>query len=52
MPSGAKEKRYAKYPGVFSYQGKRGVTFGIDYVHPATGRRVRKTVCGESARSR
>lgn len=38
------EIRSKKYPGVFKIKGKKGVSFGIDYIHPQTGRRVRKVV--------
>ena len=33
-----------KYTGVYRYQGKKGVTYGIDYIHPFTFERVRKIV--------
>jgi integrase len=38
----AKEKKHKKQPGVFAIKGKKGVSYGIDYIHPATGHRVRK----------
>ena len=37
----AKSKRHH---GVYSVSGKRGVSYGIDYIHPQTGERVRKVV--------
>ena len=35
-----------KYPGVYSVKGKKGVSYGIDYVHPQTRQRVRKIIKG------
>lgn len=35
-------KKSKKYPGVYSVEGKKGVSYGIDYIHPMTGQRVRK----------
>jgi integrase len=34
--------RSKKYPGVYSVKGKKGVSYGIDYIHPQSGERVRK----------
>lgn len=31
-----------KYAGVFRVEGKKGISFGIDYMHPQTGARIRK----------
>lgn len=31
-----------KYLGVYTVKGKRGLSYGIDYIHPLTGERVRK----------
>lgn len=31
-----------KYLGVYTVEGKRGISFGIGYIHPQTGERVRK----------
>ncbi|WP_054032359.1 tyrosine-type recombinase/integrase [Desulfatitalea tepidiphila] len=31
-----------KYPGVYRVDGKKGVSYGIDYIHPQSGARVRK----------
>lgn len=33
-----------KHPGVYRVEGKRGISFGIDYIHPQTGARIRKIV--------
>lgn len=38
----AKEKKKKRQPGVFSVKGKKGISFGIDYIHPQTLERVRK----------
>jgi len=35
-----------KYPGVYTVQGKRGTSYGIDYINPITDQRVRKIVKG------
>jgi len=35
-------KKSKKYPGVYTVEGKRGISYGIDYIHPLTGQRVRK----------
>jgi integrase len=31
-----------KFPGVYSFKGKKRTTYGIDYIHPQTSARVRK----------
>ena len=33
-----------KYPGVYTTKGKKGVSYGIDYIHPQTNQRVRKVL--------
>ena len=33
-----------KYLGVYRVDGKKGTSFGIDYIHPQTGARVRKVL--------
>ncbi len=38
--------RAKRQPGVFSVEGARGVSWGIDYIHPKTQRRVRKILKG------
>jgi len=35
-----------KYPGVYWVSGKKGISYGIDYVHPKTEQRVRKILKG------
>jgi integrase len=36
-----------KYPGVYTIQGKKGISYGIDYINPmTTGQRVRKVLRG------
>jgi integrase len=35
-------KKSKKYPGVYSVKGKRGVSYGIDYIHPQTNQRIKK----------
>jgi len=36
-------KKYLEgYRGVFKSEGETGVSFGIDYIHPLTGQRIRK----------
>lgn len=35
-----------KYNGVYSVKGKNGISYGIDYVHPQTGQRIRKMLKG------
>ena len=37
-------KRSEKYPGVYIVEGKKGLSYGIDYIHPQTGQRIRKIV--------
>lgn len=39
-------KKSKKYPGVYSVKGKKGVSYGIDYIHPQSGQRVRKILKG------
>ena len=39
-------KKSKKYPGVYIVEGKQGVSYGIDYIHPQTGQRVRKILKG------
>lgn len=38
-----------KYPGVYLVEGKTGVSYGIDYIHPITGERIRKILKGCNA---
>lgn len=50
-------KKSKKYLGIYSVKGKRGISYGIDYVHPQTAQRVRKILKGvtseaEAARMR
>jgi integrase len=33
-----------KYLGVYFMEGKKGISYGIDYIHPQTGQRVRKVL--------
>ena len=33
-----------KYPGVYTVSGIKGTAYGIDYIHPQTGVRVRKII--------
>ena len=33
-----------KYPGVYTVSGIKGTAYGIDYIHPQTGARVRKII--------
>ena len=33
-----------KYQGVYTVEGKKGLSYGIDYVHPLTAQRVRKVL--------
>lgn len=35
-------KKSRKYAGVYSVKGKKGTSYGIDYIHPQAGHRVRK----------
>jgi integrase len=35
-------KKQKRQPGVFSVKGKKGVSYGIDYIHPQTLQRIRK----------
>ncbi|WP_319404787.1 site-specific integrase [uncultured Desulfosarcina sp.] len=35
-----------KYNGIFTVKGKNGISYGIDYVHPQTGQRIRKILKG------
>jgi hypothetical protein len=37
-----------KHPGVFTVRGKKGLSYGIDYIHPQTGQRIRKIVKADS----
>jgi hypothetical protein len=39
-------KKSKKYPGVYSVKGKRGVSYGIDYIHPQTGERIKRILKG------
>jgi integrase len=36
--------RSRKYRGVYTLKGKKGISYGIDYVHPQTGQQVRKII--------
>jgi len=45
MTKGSK-KRKKKFFGVYKVMGKKSVSFGIDYIHPQTGERVRKILKG------
>ena len=31
-----------KYPGLYIVHGKKGISYGIDYINPMTNQRVRK----------
>lgn len=42
-------KKSKKYPGIYSVQGKTGTSYGIDYVHPSTGQRVRRIIQGATS---
>lgn len=44
--------RSKKYTGVFRIDGKRGTSYGIDYVNPATGQRVRRVIKGAKSEAR
>jgi integrase len=46
------QRKINKYPGVFRVEGKKGPTFGIDYIHPQTGQRVRKILKGVTLESK
>ncbi|ACL05859.1 integrase family protein [Desulfatibacillum aliphaticivorans] len=46
-----KKEKSARYRGVYRVQGKTGVSYGIDYVHPATGQRIQKIVKTASSES-
>jgi len=35
-------KKIKKYIGVYTVEGKKGTSYGIDHIHPQTGQRVRK----------
>ena len=39
-------KKSKKFPGVYSVKGKKGVSYGVDYIHPQTNERVRKILKG------
>jgi len=39
-------KKSKKFLGVYAVKGKRGRSYGIDYIHPQTGQRVRKILKG------
>jgi integrase len=41
-----------KHHGVYSIEGKRGVSYGIDYIHPQTLQRVKKILKGVSAEAK
>jgi integrase len=40
-----------KYPGVYMVDGTRGTSYGIDYVDPKTGQRIRKVLKGVTSES-
>jgi integrase len=40
-----------KYLGVYSIEGRKGTSYGIDYVHPRTGQRVRKILKNATSES-
>jgi len=42
-------KKGKRYGGVYSVEGKNGISYGIDYVHPQTGKRVKKIIKGCSS---
>jgi integrase len=42
----AKLKKSKKHYGVYQVKGISGISYGIDYVHPANGQRVRKIIKG------
>ncbi|MFO7557648.1 MAG: tyrosine-type recombinase/integrase [Desulfobacterales bacterium] len=46
-------RKNKKYPGVYSVKGKKGVSYGIDYIHPQTGQRVKKVIkkCDSEAKA-
>lgn len=44
--------RSKKYPGVFRVEGRKGVSYGIDYIDPQTGHRVRKIVKGATSEAK
>jgi integrase len=48
----AKKKKHKKQPGVFAVKGKKGLSYGIDYIHPATGQRVRKILKNVTSEAR
>jgi integrase len=39
-------KKRSRYNGVFAVKGKLKTSYGIDYVHPQTGQRIRKILKG------
>jgi integrase len=47
-----KKRKNKKQPGVFAVKGKRGLSYGIDYIHPATGQRVRKILKNVTSEAR
>jgi integrase len=40
-----------KYNGIYSVKGINGISYGIDYVHPQTGKRIRKILKGCTSES-
>ena len=40
------KRKANRYPGVFKTEGKKGNSYGIDYIHSQTGERVRKILKG------
>jgi len=40
------KRKANRYPGVFKVEGKKGISYGIDYIHPQTARRIRKILKG------
>lgn len=41
-----KRKKRKKYNGVYPVKGKNGISYGVDYVNPQTGQRIRKILKG------
>ncbi|MBW2109637.1 MAG: site-specific integrase [Deltaproteobacteria bacterium] len=40
--NGQSKRPRKRHPGVYKVTGKRGVSYGIDFIHPQTGQRIRK----------
>jgi len=41
-----KTKKQRRYPGIYAVKGQFGISYGIDYIHPQSRKRIRKIIKG------